>query len=680
MLLTNALPQKILIANRGEIAIKIAQCCNDMGIEAHGLYTVEDEKARHLSFMVQSHKLSSSQLSTSYLDKDQIIQIAVKHKIEAIHPGYGFLSENSDFSAACEKAGIIFVGPSSKIINLMASKKQAKALAKSLKIPVLPEVEVKDLTALEKTKEQANTLGYPLVIKASSGGGGRGMRIVSHEKNLLKSLEESKRESKRHFKDDDVFLEPYFSKIKHIEVQIACDHTGQVVHYFTRDCSIQRRFQKIIEEAPASLDKKIEQDLYDSSIKIAREINYQGLGTIEFIVDLKDPKNPLYFFLEMNTRLQVEHPVTEMICSQDLIQLQINLHMNHNLPQSQKEITKKGHSIEVRINSEDPFNEFLPSAGEITKFFVEENSKLKVYSAVCNNSVIGTSFDPLIAKIVSSGETREDARRTLMHNLKKTTIHGIKSNLAFVIRCLQEDSFIALDYNTHFIENHKARLLETNSRPSCSHEVLISALCLKFFRQEQNKTAWKEIPANWSNTSKMVLTTTIRLNNKETKMFYQVEDHKTLTCSFEDESLNYTVKLIDLNKDKIILELNHKRFEVSYSDSPTHIIETETLFLSSYNWQIYGTQEVSYKNRFEVGLENQTLQKEHMIPMPGKILNLFVKKGDKVNVGDKLIAIESMKMEQTLESFKEGVVKGIFVRKNEVVSAQKIYIEIEGEN
>jgi propionyl-CoA carboxylase alpha chain len=428
--------RRILVANRGEIASRIIRSVHDSNLSAVAIYTNSDKDSPYVKEADQAVRID-----TSYLDSTAIVKAAKETGSDAIHPGYGFLSENPDFPLLIKKKGLLWIGPSPKAISIMGDKIEAKKYAKLANLPILPSV---------KTEKSANKIGYPLLIKAAAGGGGKGMRIVYQKKELKDAIRLAKQEAKNAFGDDRIFIERYVESSRHIEVQILGDKKGNIIHLGERECSIQRRHQKIIEEAPSvRLSADIRDQLTSSAIALAKQIKYESAGTIEFLFDDKTNE---FWFLEMNTRLQVEHPVTEMITGIDIVKEQIRIAKGQALKLTQEDITFTGHSIEARIYAEDPANDFLPSTGKLIADNHQNNRALRWDTGVEAGMQIGTDFDPMLAKVISYGSTREEASEKLAAGLEKTHFGGFANNIGFLSNILRSKDFIAGNTTTDFIE------------------------------------------------------------------------------------------------------------------------------------------------------------------------------------------------------------------------------------
>jgi 3-methylcrotonyl-CoA carboxylase alpha subunit len=447
---------KILIANRGEIALRVIKTAKNLGIKTVTLFTNEEKTLPHASAGDECISLGSGTLAETYLNMDLIIDIAKNVGADAIHPGYGFLSEKAAFAKKVNDAGIIFIGPSHECIELMGDKKTSKIKIQELKVPSIPGYHGDNQDPALLLKE-AVKIGFPVLIKASAGGGGKGMRIVHHEGEFLEALGGAKREAKNAFSDDTVLIEKFITSPRHIEIQVMSDAHGNHFHLFERECSIQRRYQKIVEESPSTaLTNEVRKAMTDAATSITRGINYLGAGTIEFILDTDNK----FYFLEMNTRLQVEHPVTEMVTGLDLVHLQIMAASGEKFPFKNDEIKQTGHAIEVRLYAEDPDNHFLPSIGKINTIGSSQNKNVRLDSGYVEGNEVSISFDPMLAKLVAYGNTREEAITTLDNALNEIVFTGetLMTNRDYLKRILKTDAFKKGDTYTHFVNTYASEL------------------------------------------------------------------------------------------------------------------------------------------------------------------------------------------------------------------------------
>lgn len=484
--------KRILIANRGEIAVRIIHTLREMGLTAVAIYSDIDQHAQHVTMADEAWPLGGQSSQESYLDIDKIIAIAKKAKIDAIHPGYGFLSENADFAQACLDTGIKFIGPSPQVITLMGDKIQAKAVAEKAGVPVVPGWRGESEKMSDKDwLKTAKNIGYPLLIKASAGGGGKGMRLVEKEADLLNAIEAAGREADKAFGDKRVFIEKYLIEPRHIEVQIIGDSFGNVAHLYERDCSAQRRHQKIIEEAPApNLPEALRKDITDAAVRLAKAVHYENAGTVEFILDAEQN----YYFLEMNTRLQVEHPITEWITGINLVREQIRIARGDKLSFSQDDITPKGHAIEARIYAEDPDNQFFPSTGILQKYQAPHKPWVRLDTGVIEGDEVSIYYDPMLAKLSVWADIREHAIQRLTEALKAFVVLGVKTNIAFLIQTLQSDDFKKGKVDT-------AILKRIPEQANASPQDLLPALAIATSSLRNKKSSSKQTSSTHTNYS-----------------------------------------------------------------------------------------------------------------------------------------------------------------------------------
>ena len=439
---------KILIANRGEIAVRIIRACKEMNLKTVAVYSEIDKDAMHTRLADEAVCIGPADSSKSYLNFKNIIEAANITGADSIHPGFGFLSENSKFAKICEESNIKFIGPSYKVIELMGNKSNAKELMKKAGVPVIPGSEGK-VEDIEDAKKICKEIGYPVMLKASAGGGGKGIRIVNSEDELEKNYNLVKQEAKISFKDDEIYIEKFIKNPRHVEIQILADEHGNVVHLGERDCSIQRRNQKILEETPSTaIDEKLRNKMGEAAINAAKASKYSSCGTIEFLVD--SDKN--FYFMEMNTRIQVEHPITEMRTGIDIVKAQIKIAAGEELKIKQKDIEFRGHSIECRINAENPNKKFMPCPGTITGIILPGGNGIRVDTAIYDGYTIPPTYDSMIMKIITFGDTRNEAISKMKRALEETVIEGVNTNLDFLLTIIKNPNFIRGNFDTSFIE------------------------------------------------------------------------------------------------------------------------------------------------------------------------------------------------------------------------------------
>lgn len=474
--------KKVLIANRGEIALRVIHTCKELGIETVAVYSRPDAHSPHVLHADESVFIGEAASSESYLVVDKIIDAVKQTGADAVHPGYGFLSENAAFAKRCKKEGIIFIGPEPKAISLMGDKTQARELMSQHNVPTPPGLK-SELKDIEEARSVADDIGYPILVKAAAGGGGKGMRIVHKKEEFEASIKAAKSEAKNAFGDDRIYIEKYLEQPRHVEFQIIADTHGNVLHVFDRECSVQRRHQKVIEEAPcAILTPELRAEMAKSAIKAAKACDYVGAGTIEFMVD----KHMKFYFLEMNTRLQVEHPVTEMISGVDLVALQILVAEGKELPFKQEDLSINGHAIECRIYAEDPADNFLPSTGLLKKHRAPTGSGIRVDAGVEEGQQITINYDPMISKLSVHGPNREIARKRMLRALDEYEIAGCKTTIPFCEFTLNHPAFIDAKYDTHFVPDHFKPERMQPEQPL--DDVALAASLLKDLGQENGST------------------------------------------------------------------------------------------------------------------------------------------------------------------------------------------------
>ena len=635
----------ILVANRGEIALRIMRTAQAMGIQTIAIYVEADKDAPHVRFADKAVLLPDG----GYLDIDAVLDAAQKSGAGAIHPGYGFLSENSEFAKRVIKEKIVWVGPSPKVISVMGDKLKAKELAIKASVPTLP------MTSNEK---EVKNIGYPLLIKAAAGGGGKGMRVVTDKKDLQESLEGAKREALSGFGDERVFIERYVEKSRHIEIQILGDSHGNVIHLGERECSIQRRHQKIIEESPSPrITEEIRFAMGNAAVDLAKKIKYESAGTVEFLFDDKSGE---FWFLEVNTRLQVEHPVTEEVTGIDLVAEQLKIARGEELQFSQEDIEWTGSSIEARLYAENPNNDFLPETGKMFAYEQAENDFMTRWdSGVHKDSVIGTNFDPMLAKVISYGETREDAARVLAKSLEDSHIGGVITNKDFLIATLRSDEFLKGNTTTDFIERVKPARVKnlTNDELNLA---LTTAAMWKQMRNRISSDIAPYIPSGWTNGRLPNPNITFLLDGDEIFVEYKlINKNKFLVFNSEVEVVDIDDKYIDLVFDGVRVK---SRISEDAEFILVHIPSGDVSF--------------EVKPRFSMpGLEVQA--GGLVAPMPGKVVDLKVKKGSKVKSGETLVILEAMKMEHSIKASEDGVISDIFIKENDQVENGAVLMVVD---
>ncbi len=483
--------QKILVANRGEIALRVMRTARKMGIKTVAVYSEADRHSPHVRFADEAYLLGPAPSAQSYLRGDKIIEIAKSIGVDGIHPGYGFLSENAGFAQAVADAGITFIGPRPRSIDVMGNKLAAKEAAKKFQVPMVPGIE-EAITDVEMAKKIGREVGYPILIKASAGGGGKGMRLVEREEDTKEQMERAISEATSAFGDGAVFIEKFVTSPRHIEIQVLGDQHGNIVYLFERECSIQRRHQKVVEEAPSSiLTPEIRKAMGEAAVRVAQSCDYVGAGTVEFLVD--DKIN--FYFLEMNTRLQVEHPVTEMITGLDLVEMQIRVARGEKLPFSQDDLKITGHAMEVRVYAEDPLNNFLPSVGNLSRYRVPQGEGIRVDDGFTEGMDIPIYYDPMIAKLITYGKTRGEAIQKMREAIAQYEIEGVSTTLPFGRFVMDHEAFLSGKFDTQFVQNYYTPDKLTAAEAVDAEIAALTALHLHF----EQKKLLRPVPSTSTN-------------------------------------------------------------------------------------------------------------------------------------------------------------------------------------
>ena len=643
--------EKILIANRGEIACRVARTARRLGIRTVAVYSDHDRDALHTKLADEARRIEG------YLDIDAVLAAARASGAQAIHPGYGFLSENEDFAAACRKAGIVFIGPTAEAIAAMGDKAQAKRLMEKAGVPLVPGYHGEKQDAATLAKE-AERIGFPVLIKPSAGGGGKGMRVVSEKAAFAAQLEASKREAKASFGDDRVLIERYLERPRHIEMQVFGDTHGSVVHLFERDCSVQRRHQKILEEAPApGLSSAKRNEIGAAAVAAAKAIGYTGAGTVEFIAE----QNGRFYFMEMNTRLQVEHPVTEMITGLDLVEWQLRVAGGEKLPLSQQDLSFKGHAIEARIYAEDPARDFLPATGRLVHLtFPSENSATRIDTGVAAGGEITPWYDPMIAKLIVYGPDRTAALSRLRHALAETEIAGVTTNVAFLRRVAASQAFTTADLDTGLIERNRAELFK---QEPLSERMLAAAAFAEL--SEEERTARERATSSGDPHSPWHAVDGWRLNEDSHHDFVFVEGENTHAArlQFLGSGLRLSVNGKDhdltgerLPGGRLLVRLDGDSFKAR---AVRH----------GRDWHVFcdGDYRRLALQEELAGAGEDARTGSLAAPMPGKVIKVMTTEGSKVSKGDALLILEAMKMEHTITAPADGVVKEIHFAAGEQV-------------
>ena len=623
----------ILIANRGEIACRIIRTANEMGIKTIAVYEEADSNATFVSMSDVAVKLKNG-----YLDADEIVDAAKKTGADAIHPGYGFLSENSIFARKVIRNNIIWIGPTPHVIKVMGDKIKAKELAIKANVPTLEKAE-----SIKDSKQ----LGFPLLIKAAAGGGGKGMRIVNNKNELKDAVAAAKREAKAGFDDERVFIEKYIKKSRHIEIQILGDQHGNVIHLGERECSIQRRHQKIIEESPSpKLDDELREQIGNAAVKLAKKIKYQSAGTVEFILDENTNE---FWFLEVNTRLQVEHPVTEEVTGVDLVRAQINIAKNEYLELKQKDVEFNGHALEVRLYAENPNNDFLPETGKIVCYEPYKNKSIRWDSGVQKGYEVGTNFDPMLSKVISWAPNRTDACLQLATALEKSCIGGVKTNKDFLVECIRHPEFLAGNTTSDFIEIQSPNRKKALNDHDKNNLMIAGALWISQ-TNIKNKNKLRFIKHSWTNG---------RLPHQNISFQFENEVHQIKYSYINKESISILEKNVEIiSFDNEMLECVIDGIRSQYQ---IYRDEDRLFVFDSFN-----DIQLKVLPRF-VDPSTSSIEGSLLAPMPGKISEVLIKKDQKVKAGQSLMIIEAMKMEQTIKSPNAGKISKIMVKKGQQV-------------
>ncbi len=656
--------KKILIANRGEIACRIIKTCRELNLSTVSVYSDVDAQSQHVLLADEAYLLGGSSPSESYLNADKILHIAQQAAVDAIHPGYGFLSENAAFARSCEQQQIIFIGPKASTMDKMAAKDEAKRIMEQAQVPVVPGYHGREQSAAHLIA-QAKKIGFPVMIKAAAGGGGKGMRIVHQADQFCAALESAQREALKSFADDRVILESYLLTPRHIEVQVFADQRGNIVHLFERECSVQRRYQKVIEETPAPILKESTRKLMlDAALSAAKAVDYVGAGTVEFIVDSKGQ----FYFMEMNTRLQVEHAVTEQTTGIDLVAWQIQIASGEELPKRQEDIKQVGHSIETRIYAEDPYNQFLPSTGRINHLQFPENTdrSIRIDSGVIEGDSVSIFYDPMIAKIISWGDTRETAITRLQDALATTHIQGLKTNIRFIESLIVHPMFINAQIDTAYLDQNIVQLTEQVATPP--DLVKIAAALALIVTQDAivSHSPWMQSDA-W------------RLSKNSIRDIHLTYDHSDTSISIHGfkntylltiNSIDYAIQNAQWIHHKLCFEYDNCFYKI-----PTHLHRAQI----DLHWQAI-RYPFTWVDPLMIDVDQQHNSDQISAPMPGRIIKLLCKVGEHVEPGQTLLILEAMKMEISIEAPHTGQIAKINFAEGEFVEADTLLVLFEQED
>ena len=629
-----------------------------MGVSSIAVYSTADEQAPHVLFADEAVHIGPAPSKDSYLNIDRIIEAAKRTGADAIHPGYGFLSENPEFAEACVNAGITFIGPTAAAIRSMGSKTSARKILAEAKVPIVPGFDG-DEQSSNKLRIMAETIGLPVLIKASAGGGGKGMRVVRGPSEIQTAIESARREAEKAFGDGTLLLEKYIDRARHIEVQILGDHHGNLIHLFERECSIQRRHQKIIEESPSpALNAELRKQICDAAIAAGKAINYTNAGTVEFIV----APTGEYYFIEMNTRLQVEHPVTEMTTGLDLVRLQIETAEGKALAVSQRDIKQEGHAIEVRIYAEDPDNDFLPATGTILEWDAPKSDAVRIDAGVAKGTEIGIHYDPMLAKTIAYGVDRETARNKLRYGLERLFVAGVRTNREFLLRVIDHPAFVHGDYHTELIDSHLGQL--TKQTNQTGDRITASAAVLYWIKLRQARnTIRPHLPADYRNNPFRDPSVRLQIGTDVFEISWRSLGDDVFAMSIQDWQANVRLVSFEAGKTSISIDGVLRTFRIAQSQDEFYV---QHLSSSRIVRRLPRYPESSAASEHESAYA----------PMPGQVLKVLVEAGQHVRIGDALVILEAMKMEQTLRATTEGVVEAILVKQGDVVAPGDRLVEI----
>jgi len=666
---------KLLIANRGEIACRIMQSAKRLGIQSVTCYSDADRQSLHANMADEAYHIGPSPAVESYLRMEKIVNVAKMSGAQAIHPGYGFLSEKPEFANLCEDEGIIFVGPPSSAIRDMGIKSTSKFIMEKAGVPIIRGYHGED-QSLETLQSEAKKIGYPVMLKAVRGGGGKGMRIVKRAEDFVTQLESAKNESLKAFDDDKMLVEKFVERPRHVEVQVFADQHGNAVYLFERDCSVQRRHQKIIEEAPApGLSTEVRKQIGEAAVRAAKAVNYVGAGTVEFIMD--NEQN--FYFMEMNTRLQVEHPVSEMITGLDLVELQIQAAAGEPLSITQDDLVINGHSFEARIYAEDPDSDFLPGTGKLYHLSTPApSSDVRIETGVRQGDEVSQYYDPMIAKLVVWDQDRASALKKLHRNLEEYNVVGLNTNLKFLKDLATHPSFVSADVHTDFIEEHNAELFPPKE-PLSGYQTAQAglALILKEHETLRKKSTVSDQYSPINNFSSYRVNgdevNTLRFNNGETEISmgvrYKNDNTIAITINNEEYVCHVEVAHTNENKQTVNTMINGKKERFSYvsQDNDLHI------FTKDDHFQVQLLRPKFVMETIEASLPQGGV----VAPMTGTIIEVRTEVGKEVKAGDTVAVIYAMKLEHNIVAPHDGVVEEVFVGSGQMVNHNDEIVKIK---
>jgi len=650
---------RLLIANRGEIACRVIRTCRRLGMHTIAVHSDADRGAMHVRLADEARAIGPAPARESYLNVEAILAAARDSRADAIHPGYGFLSENAAFAEACATAGIVFVGPPAAAMRAMGLKHEAKALVSAAGVPVVPGYMGKDQSPARLTAEAAR-VGYPLLVKAVAGGGGKGMRVVRAPAELDEAIHGARGEAESAFGDGRLMLERFLERPRHVEVQVFGDATGACLHLFERECSVQRRYQKIIEESPSPyIDAPTRAAMTAAAVRAAQAVGYVNAGTIEFIVDA----DGAFYFMEMNTRLQVEHPVTEAVTGLDLVEWQLRIASGERLPLAQEEVRQRGHAIEARIYSEDPRRGFLPSVGRVRRFaHPPEDAHWRIDTGIAEGDEITVHYDPMIAKVIAAGPDRASALATLRHRLDRTAVFGVANNLPLLRAIAAHPAFAAGDVDTGFVDRELANLTADHA-PQPEALLLATRLAL-----DERKPGQADAASPWSHGDGWKST-----GPAEQSIGLRTPAHRRWRARREGDSLEVASEGMSLTGR--VRPLAAGRFVVDAGRGPREL----ELIRDSECLQVIGdvTDEITLAPAWPIERSAEDADAHPSSPLPGRVVELRVKVGDAVGRGDVLAVVEGMKMQHAIRAGRAGRVSHVLARAGELVEAETVLFDIE---
>ncbi|UCR83581.1 acetyl/propionyl/methylcrotonyl-CoA carboxylase subunit alpha [Pseudomonas chlororaphis] len=648
---------KILIANRGEIACRIQRTAQALGYRTVAVFSDADADALHVRIADEAVRIGPAAVQQSYLNSQAILDAARRTGADALHPGYGFLSENAEFASACEAAGITFIGPSAEAIELMGSKRLSKLAMLAAGVPCIAGYQgaEQDDTTLQ---QEAERIGYPLMIKASAGGGGRGMRLVQQADELLAQVRTARSEALHAFGSDELILEQALIEPRHVEIQVFGDRHGQLIYLGERDCSIQRRHQKVVEEAPCPvMTAELRQAMGEAALKAGRAVNYVGAGTVEFLLDVRGQ----FYFLEMNTRLQVEHPVTEMITGLDLVALQLQVAAGQPLPLRQEQVELKGHAIEVRLYAEDPAQDFLPQTGQVRRWEPALGADVRIDHGLLEGQSVSPFYDPMLGKLIAHGATREEARRKLLRAVEDTVLTGVASNQKLLANLLRHPGFASGEFSTAFIAEHFADDPSLRPQPPSGAELALAAALFYQHAAQRHGAAL----AGWRNNASVPLH--YRLGSGEAVWNLELNNQQAGTLQVQQADESFEVQLLEADGRWAWATINGIRRRYAYT------LEAGQLWLFTRPGSLH-LQDLSHAPvASQAGAHSGMLK----APMDGAIVDVLVSEGTTVSKGQLLLVLEAMKMEHPLKAGIDGVIKRLQVNLGDQVKNRQVLLEVE---